>query len=60
MLCRIEDGYQDNPYHNSTHAAHVLHGLDRLLMSGLTPHYADNTTTLAAMLSAVSNLRCSK
>lgn len=36
FLHAIEDGYEDNPYHSSTHAAGVLQMLHMLLQNGLT------------------------
>jgi hypothetical protein len=54
-LMRIEAGYPENPYHNRRHASHVLQTYDRLLqLGGLSPHYADDVTYLACLLSAVS------
>jgi cAMP-specific phosphodiesterase 4 len=55
FLGRLEAGYAPNPYHNSTHAADVLHTCHVLLhRSGMVPLYADPLGLLAAYLAAVS------
>ncbi|KAJ9521888.1 hypothetical protein QJQ45_024758, partial [Haematococcus lacustris] len=53
-LCRVEDGYCANPYHNRSHAADVVQTMHMLLTrGGLMPGYADHLTQLAAYLAAV-------
>ncbi|KAG2451384.1 hypothetical protein HYH02_003986 [Chlamydomonas schloesseri] len=54
LLRTIEQGYADNPYHNSTHAADVLQTFHVLLRgAGLTTHYLDRVGLLAAYFAAV-------
>ncbi|KAG2484636.1 hypothetical protein HYH03_016589 [Edaphochlamys debaryana] len=54
LLRALETGYNDNPYHNSTHAADVLRSLHVLLMgTRLTDHYLDPLGLLAAYLAAM-------
>ncbi|KAG2451386.1 hypothetical protein HYH02_003987 [Chlamydomonas schloesseri] len=54
LLRTIEQGYADNPYHNSTHAADVLQTFHVLLRgAGLTTHYLDQVGLLAAYFAAV-------
>lgn len=53
-LSHIEAGYLPNPYHNKTHAAHVLHRTHMLLhYAGFVPHYADKLTLLGCYMAAV-------
>ncbi|KAL6759759.1 hypothetical protein V8C86DRAFT_1826880 [Haematococcus lacustris] len=52
-LCRIEDGYCSNAYHNRTHAADVVQTLGMLMTHGLGPGYVDSLSMLAAYLAAV-------
>ncbi|GFH21958.1 phosphodiesterase [Haematococcus lacustris] len=53
-LCRVEDGYCANPYHNRSHAADVVQTMHMVLTrGGLMPGYADRLTQLAAYLAAV-------
>ncbi|KAJ9526981.1 hypothetical protein QJQ45_025308 [Haematococcus lacustris] len=52
-LCRIEDGYCSNAYHNRTHAADVVQTLGMLTTHGLGPGYVDSLSMLAAYLAAV-------
>jgi hypothetical protein len=54
FLFRVEAGYLGNPYHNSTHVAHVTHRMYMIMTAGgFTPHYADSSTLLATILAAV-------
>ncbi|GLI63480.1 hypothetical protein VaNZ11_006457 [Volvox africanus] len=54
LLRRVEAGYQDNPYHNSTHAADVLQSLHVLLHEAqLHVHYLDRLGLLAAYFAAI-------
>ncbi|MEW5314060.1 MAG: hypothetical protein WDW38_005584 [Sanguina aurantia] len=54
FLMAVEDGYQDNSYHNKRHAASVLQSLHVLLTRGeLVPHYADPATLLGCYIAAV-------
>lgn len=61
FLRRVESGYPDNAYHSAIHAADVVQTLSLLLRKGgLLPHYACPVTHLAALLAAVSALRCAR
>ena len=54
FLHRVEEGYKNNPYHNSTHAADVLQTLHVLLhRGGLVPGYADPMSLLACYVAAI-------
>ncbi|PNH11652.1 Calcium/calmodulin-dependent 3',5'-cyclic nucleotide phosphodiesterase 1B [Tetrabaena socialis] len=57
LLRRIESGYQDNPYHNATHAADVLQTLHVIIHAAqLQVHYLDPLGLLAAYFAAVIEL----
>ncbi|KAG2496426.1 hypothetical protein HYH03_005650 [Edaphochlamys debaryana] len=54
MLRAVEARYNDNPYHNATHAADVLRSLHVLLHGAqLTVHYLDPLGLLGAYLAAI-------
>ncbi|KAG2501954.1 hypothetical protein HYH03_000452 [Edaphochlamys debaryana] len=54
LLRHIEAGYQDNPYHNATHAADVLQTLHVLLYgTQLNQHYVDPLGLFAAYFAAI-------
>ncbi|GIL68716.1 hypothetical protein Vafri_21956, partial [Volvox africanus] len=55
LLRTLESGYRvNNPYHNSAHAADVLHTLHVLLHGArLTEHYLDSLGLMAAYFAAI-------
>lgn len=52
FIRKIEDWYQDNPYHNRTHAADVLQSIYVLLTRGGLHCILDDVLSLAAILAA--------
>ncbi len=54
VLVAMQDGYNDNPYHNARHAADVLQSMHVIMTrGGLMPGYVDQTAMLAAYLAAI-------
>ncbi|EFJ48257.1 3'5'-cyclic nucleotide phosphodiesterase [Volvox carteri f. nagariensis] len=54
LLRHIEAGYNDNPYHNATHAADVLQTLHVIIHGAqLHVHYLDQLGLLAAYFAAI-------
>ncbi|GIL81205.1 hypothetical protein Vretifemale_10268, partial [Volvox reticuliferus] len=54
LLRHIEAGYNDNPYHNATHAADVLQTLHVIIHGAqLHVHYVDSLGLLAAYFAAI-------
>ncbi|GIL58439.1 hypothetical protein Vafri_13575 [Volvox africanus] len=54
LLRHIEAGYNDNPYHNATHAADVLQTLHVIIHGAqLHVHYVDHLGLLAAYFAAI-------
>lgn len=53
FLRRVEDGYNDTPYHSKAHAADVLQSMHTLLtLGGLASRMGDELIMLAGLLSA--------
>ncbi|KAL3157196.1 putative 3',5'-cyclic phosphodiesterase pde-3 [Trebouxia sp. C0009 RCD-2024] len=54
FLRRVEDGYNDTPYHSKAHAADVLQSMHTLLtLGGLASRMGDELIMLAGYLSAI-------
>jgi len=52
FLLAVEDGYQDNPYHNSTHAADVLRTV-HYFISHHTRRYLSDWEILSSLVAAI-------
>ena len=56
FLRRVEDGYNDTPYHSKTHAADVLQSMHTLLtLGGLASRMGDELIMLAGQLLSLSH-----
>lgn len=54
FLLRAEGAYKHHPYHNSTHAADVLHTMHKLMTDGgVFPAYADQVDCLSCYIAAI-------
>lgn len=55
FLKGLEDGYEEVPYHNSTHAADVLHALHFFLRSSDMSRHMTSLELLAALVAAAAH-----
>ena len=56
FLRRVEDGYNDTPYHSKAHAADVLQSMHTLLtLGGLASRMGDELIMLAGQLLPLSH-----